>query len=157
MKCIDGEVPQNVGYPLSRPPMGWTILLPSFLHSVLTAFGAPVNFNFDGRGVGAPTYSSEFTQMFCGDVLWKFLSFLFTCQGVRMLDGDVTDAVEAQSLSLNRQYIDIYSVSWGPDDDGQTVDGPGPLARKAFTDGIFHVRKTAAVVVYIERCSHDSL
>ena len=34
-----------------------------------------------------------------------------------MLDGDVTDAVEARSLSLNPQHIDIYSASWGPDDD----------------------------------------
>lgn len=32
--------------------------------------------------------------------------------GVRMLDGDVTDAVEARSLSLNPQHIDIYSASW---------------------------------------------
>ncbi|XP_050402514.1 furin-like protease kpc-1 isoform X5 [Patella vulgata] len=56
--------------------------------------------------------------------------------GVRMLDGDVTDSVEAQSLSLNPQHIDIYSASWGPDDDGRTVDGPATLARKAFYDGI---------------------
>ena len=52
-----------------------------------------------------------------------------------MLDGDVTDAVEAQSLSLNPQKIDIYSSSWGPDDDGKTVDGPGHLAEDAFTKG----------------------
>lgn len=56
--------------------------------------------------------------------------------GIRMLDGDVTDAVEARSLSLNSQHIDIYSVSWGPDDDGKTVDGPGELATRAFKDGI---------------------
>jgi hypothetical protein len=62
--------------------------------------------------------------------------------GVRMLDGDVTDAVEAQSLSLNPQHIDIYSASWGPEDDGRTVDGPGPLAWKAFQDGITKVRTT---------------
>jgi len=62
------------------------------------------------------------------------------CAGVRMLDGDVTDAVEAKSLSLNPQHIHIYSASWGPDDDGQTVDGPGPLARKAFHDGVTSVR-----------------
>lgn len=55
--------------------------------------------------------------------------------GVRMLDGDVTDAVEGQSLSLNPQKIDIYSSSWGPDDDGKTVDGPGHLAYEAFTKG----------------------
>ena len=52
--------------------------------------------------------------------------------GVRMLDGDVTDAVEARSLGLNAQHIHIYSASWGPDDDGKTVDGPGRLATRAF-------------------------
>ncbi|XP_052098135.1 furin-like protease kpc-1 isoform X3 [Mytilus californianus] len=56
--------------------------------------------------------------------------------GVRMLDGDVTDSVEATSLSLNQQHIQVYSASWGPDDDGRTVDGPATLARKAFFDGI---------------------
>lgn len=30
----------------------------------------------------------------------------------------MTDAVEATSLSHNSQHIDIYSASWGPDDDG---------------------------------------
>ena len=53
-----------------------------------------------------------------------------------MLDGDVTDLVEATSLSLEPQHIDIYSASWGPDDDGRTVDGPATLAQKAFKDGI---------------------
>ena len=56
-----------------------------------------------------------------------------------MLDGDVTDSVEAQSLSLNQQHIQVYSASWGPDDDGRTVDGPATLARKAFYDGITKV------------------
>lgn len=56
-----------------------------------------------------------------------------------MLDGDVTDAVEAQSLSLNPNHIHIYSASWGPDDNGKTVDGPGPLTWKAFQDGIAKV------------------
>lgn len=56
--------------------------------------------------------------------------------GVRMLDGDVTDAVEARSLSLNPQHIDIYSASWGPDDDGKTVDGPGEMATRAFLEGV---------------------
>ncbi|XP_025829565.1 furin-like protease 1 isoform X2 [Agrilus planipennis] len=56
--------------------------------------------------------------------------------GVRMLDGDVTDAVEARSLSYNPQHIDIYSASWGPDDDGKTVDGPGEFATRAFMEGV---------------------
>uniref|UniRef100_A0A6Q2YB82 P/Homo B domain-containing protein n=1 Tax=Esox lucius TaxID=8010 RepID=A0A6Q2YB82_ESOLU len=61
--------------------------------------------------------------------------------GIRMLDGDVTDVVEAKSLGIRPDYIDIYSASWGPDDDGKTVDGPGPLAKQAFEMGIKKGRK----------------
>uniref|UniRef100_A0A672HNR2 Furin (paired basic amino acid cleaving enzyme) a n=1 Tax=Salarias fasciatus TaxID=181472 RepID=A0A672HNR2_SALFA len=43
--------------------------------------------------------------------------------GVRMLDGEVTDMVEAQSLSLNPQHIDVYSASWGPEDDEAFLRG----------------------------------
>ncbi|XP_071515734.1 furin-like protease kpc-1 isoform X2 [Panulirus ornatus] len=64
------------------------------------------------------------------------VAFEASVGGVRMLDGDVTDAVEARSLALNPQHIDIYSASWGPDDDGKTVDGPGQLATRAFVEGI---------------------
>ncbi|XP_048083043.1 proprotein convertase subtilisin/kexin type 4 isoform X9 [Ursus arctos] len=56
--------------------------------------------------------------------------------GVRMLDGTVTDVLEAQSLSLRPQHIHIYSASWGPEDDGRTVDGPGVLTREAFRRGV---------------------
>uniref|UniRef100_A0AAY4BDU7 P/Homo B domain-containing protein n=1 Tax=Denticeps clupeoides TaxID=299321 RepID=A0AAY4BDU7_9TELE len=56
--------------------------------------------------------------------------------GVRMLDGEVTDVVEAKSLSLNSQHIHIYSASWGPEDDGKTVDGPAKLAKEAFLRGV---------------------
>lgn len=56
-----------------------------------------------------------------------------------MLDGDVTDVVEGNSLSFRSQHIDIYSSSWGPDDDGLTVDGPGTLAKNAFINGITKV------------------
>ena len=44
----------------------------------------------------------------------------------------VSDAVEAKSLSFNPDHIHIYSSSWGPNDDGKTVDGPGKLASRAF-------------------------
>lgn len=55
--------------------------------------------------------------------------------GIRMLDGDVTDLVEAKSIGFNPQHVDVYSASWGPDDDGRTVDGPAELAMKAFRYG----------------------
>ena len=56
-----------------------------------------------------------------------------------MLDGTVTDELEAEAIAFNHRYIDIYSASWGPNDDGKTVEGPGELARKAFEKGIFEV------------------
>ena len=59
--------------------------------------------------------------------------------GIRMLDGQITDSVEARSLSYKPEYVDIYSSSWGPDDDGKTVDGPKVLALRAFLDGVRNV------------------
>eukprot|EP00092_Neocalanus_flemingeri_P004458 GFUD01004797.1.p1 GENE.GFUD01004797.1~~GFUD01004797.1.p1 ORF type:complete len:1325 (+),score=279.92 GFUD01004797.1:106-4080(+) len=56
--------------------------------------------------------------------------------GIRMLDGQITDAVEAKSLSFNQDHIDIYSNSWGPPDDGETLKGPGKLASRALQQGI---------------------
>ncbi|MEO0688295.1 MAG: hypothetical protein AAFY76_25355 [Cyanobacteria bacterium J06649_11] len=52
-----------------------------------------------------------------------------------MLDGEITDMIEAQSLRHNRDYIDIYSSSWGPEDDGKTVDGPGDLTEQTLAAG----------------------
>ena len=71
-----------------------------------------------------------------------------------MLDGDVFDAVEAASLSFNRSHIDIYSASWGPDDDGKVVDGPGKLAMKAFKEGI---AKVGLLISVLSSCSSISL
>lgn len=65
-----------------------------------------------------------------------------------MLDGTVNDAVEARALGLNINHIDIYSASWGPEDDGKTVDGPGPLARRAFIYGVTSVSETSYNIIY---------
>lgn len=56
-----------------------------------------------------------------------------------MLGGKVTDRIEAEALSYNIDHIDIFSASWGPMDDGKTVEGPGRLARKAMLTGIQQV------------------
>lgn len=93
-----------------------------------------------GSEVGAVRLFSSLALMMVTCVNNVSVSELVCVAGVRMLDGDVTDAVEAMSLSLNPQHIDIYSASWGPDDDGRTVDGPALLARQAFYDGVTKVQ-----------------
>ncbi len=68
-----------------------------------------------------------------------FQSYLFVTpqhNAIPVHQFQVSDAVEARSLSFNPDHIDVYSSSWGPNDDGKTVDGPGKLASRAFKNGI---------------------
>ena len=44
--------------------------------------------------------------------------------------------MQSASLSYNPQYIDISSSSWGPLDDGITMEGPGELTQRAFVNGV---------------------
>lgn len=53
----------------------------------------------------------------------------------------MTDIIEASSISHMPQVIDIYSASWGPTDDGKTVDGPRELTLQAMADGVNKVRQ----------------
>ncbi|XP_065649727.1 PC3-like endoprotease variant B isoform X2 [Hydra vulgaris] len=55
--------------------------------------------------------------------------------GVRMLDGQATDALEASALGFRGDHIDIYINCWGPKDDGKTFGKPGPMAAKALRLG----------------------
>lgn len=55
------------------------------------------------------------------------------------MDGLVNDRIEGTALSFAHHLVDIYSASWGPNDDGKTVDGPGRLAREAMDRGIREV------------------
>ncbi len=57
--------------------------------------------------------------------------------GLRMLDQPyMTDLIEAAAMSHARDQIDIYSASWGPTDDGKTVDGPRNATMQAIVDGV---------------------
>ena len=60
--------------------------------------------------------------------------------GIRVLSGQLSNADEAAALVYNNQDTQIYSCSWGPPDDGQSVDGPPPPVKQAMIDGIHHGR-----------------
>ena len=47
--------------------------------------------------------------------------------GLQLISCSTTDIRESNTLGHERQDIDIYSNSWGPSDDGETLSGPGPL------------------------------
>ncbi len=60
-----------------------------------------------------------------------------------MLDGRVTDRSESDAfgVGVDDNAVQIMSASWGPNDDGQTVEGPGPLASKGLEYGITKVTR----------------
>ena len=56
-----------------------------------------------------------------------------------------------ESIICVLKDVHIYSASWGPDDDGRTVDGPGPLtrwAREVFLLAMFFYQRISSLLVY---------
>jgi hypothetical protein len=51
----------------------------------------------------------------------------------------MTDLIEANSMGHEPNLIDIYSASWGPTDDGKTVDGPRNATMRAIVRGVNEV------------------
>jgi len=54
----------------------------------------------------------------------------------------MTDLIEANSMGHKPQNIHIYSASWGPTDDGKTVDGPRNATMRAIVKGVNEVNNT---------------
>ncbi|XP_032820258.2 proprotein convertase subtilisin/kexin type 7 [Petromyzon marinus] len=84
--------------------------------------------------------------------------------GIRLLDGPLTDHMEATAFNTHYQLNHIYSCSWGPDDDGKTVDGPHVLGQSALQRGVVGGRRgfgTIFVVAsgnggrYQDNCNYD--
>lgn len=51
----------------------------------------------------------------------------------------MTDLIEANSMGHEPDLIHIYSASWGPTDDGKTVDGPRNATMRAIVRGVNEV------------------
>ncbi|SCU81612.1 LAME_0B07910g1_1 [Lachancea meyersii CBS 8951] len=56
--------------------------------------------------------------------------------GIRILSGEITSEDEAASLIYALDVNDIYSCSWGPPDDGRSLQGPDELVKKALVTGV---------------------
>ena len=72
-------------------------------------------------------------------------------KGIRLFfDEMATDALEAKALSYEREYIDIYSNSWGPDDKGFEVVGPDKLTQLALKDGAQKVKSFVSIFFIVD-------
>ncbi|KAF9955173.1 pheromone processing endoprotease [Mortierella alpina] len=56
--------------------------------------------------------------------------------GLRILSGQITDVDEAAALNYRFQDNHIYSCSWGPPDDGKSMDAPKGVVLDAMINGI---------------------
>lgn len=61
--------------------------------------------------------------------------------GIRILSKAIDDIHEAAAINYGFQQNDIYSCSWGPPDDGATMDAPGTLIKRAMVNGVQQGRK----------------
>ncbi|KAK0657457.1 peptidase S8/S53 domain-containing protein [Cercophora newfieldiana] len=56
--------------------------------------------------------------------------------GLRILSKLISDADEAVAMNYDFQHNQIYSCSWGPPDDGKSMDAPGILIRRAMLNAV---------------------
>ncbi|KAI0837515.1 peptidase S8/S53 domain-containing protein [Hypoxylon sp. FL0890] len=69
--------------------------------------------------------------------------------GIRILSKLISDADEAEAMNYDFQHNDIYSCSWGPPDDGKSMDAPGILIKKAMLNGVQNGRgKKGSIYVF---------
>ena len=61
--------------------------------------------------------------------------------GLRILSKIITDEDEAHAMNYAFQDNQIYSCSWGPPDDGRSMDAPGLLIRKAMVNAVQNGRQ----------------
>ncbi|KAJ7985099.1 hypothetical protein DPEC_G00348560 [Dallia pectoralis] len=92
----------------------------------------PLRDEENGHGTKcAGEVAMEANNSYCG----VGIAFNARVGGIRLLDGMVTDSMEATSLTFNNDFIDVYVCCWGPRDDGQEMAGPGRLTQKALRLG----------------------
>ncbi|PFH61183.1 hypothetical protein XA68_17999 [Ophiocordyceps unilateralis] len=56
--------------------------------------------------------------------------------GIRILSKPISDADEADAMMYKNQENYIYSCSWGPRDDGRSMEAPGILIQRAILQGV---------------------
>lgn len=61
--------------------------------------------------------------------------------GIRILSKVINDEDEATAMNYKYQDNQIYSCSWGPPDDGRSMDAPGILIKKALVNAVQNGRQ----------------
>ncbi|KAI8906594.1 peptidase S8/S53 domain-containing protein [Powellomyces hirtus] len=74
------------------------------------------------------------------DVCGVGVAYNAKVSGVRILGGALTEADEAAAINYDYQNNHIYSCSWGPSDDGRSMEAPPQIVTDAVYNGIANGR-----------------
>jgi len=91
--------------------------------------GDPTPSSFDGHGTAAAGVAASVGNNSLGTTGSAPQAGLV---GLELISCSLSDSREGDALSHENQLIDIYSNSWGPSDNGHTLEAPGPLMLAAF-------------------------
>jgi len=90
----------------------------------------------DDHGTSAAGVAGAATNNVCG-VGPAYNSGL---SGIRLISDYTTDVQEAQGLTFRSDINYIYTNSWGPNDDGRRLEGPGTLTLRAMGNATVYGR-----------------
>ena len=74
------------------------------------------------------------------DVCGVGIAYHAKVAGIRALSGALTDEDQARAVNYAYQKTQIYSCSWGPRDDGVTMEGPPKIVTDAVYNGVTNGR-----------------
>lgn len=82
---------------------------------------------------------------------------------LRTLSGAITNVMEAAAVVHKNQEHHIYTCSWGPADDGKSIDAPSKLVLRAFAEGLAYGRQgRGSLYVFaagngkaVDNCNYD--
>ena len=112
----------------------------------------------DGHGTSAAGVAAAVANKVCG----VGVAFHSSLAGVRLIAVPVGDAVEASGVTHGIDNgNDVVSCSWGPRDDGQRLEGPGPLTEMAMHNAVLKTGRNGRGTIYSwasgnGRAEHDS-
>lgn len=74
------------------------------------------------------------------DVCGLGIAYQAKVAGVRILSKRILPSDEALAINFAMDKNDIYSCSWGPSDNGQTMEGPPAIVKKAMINAVHNGR-----------------
>lgn len=86
-----------------------------------------------------------------------------TFSGIKILSPNLSNIEEAKAFVYQSKKTDIYSCSWGPLDDGKTIEGPDALALRSIIEGVLKGREGLGSVYlfavgngkHTDNCNYD--